>query len=158
MAANADVNLGESQRPHRLSHGSQADDASLGAIRGIDYPFFDTGAFVDVPSCVDADEEAGTPLYCPEGAFALGNAGRNILDGPGLFSANVALSKNFQIREGMRLQLRIESFNFVNRTNFIMTNEFRRFNGVGGGYFTRTGNIGRGGGPRIFQYAIKLRF
>ena len=158
MAANADVNLGESQRPHRIAHGSQAEDPSLGDTRGVNYPFFDTGAFVDVPSCVDADPEAGTELFCPEGAFALGTAGRNILDGPGLFTANVAVSKNFQIREGMRLQLRIESFNFLNRTNFIMTNEFRRFNGVGGGFFTRTGNIGRGGGPRIFQYALKLRF
>ena len=158
MAANPDVNLGESQRPHRVAHGSQADDPSLGAIRGIDYPFFDTGAFEDVPSCVDADQEAGTPVFCPDGAFALGSAGRNILDGPGLFTANVALSRNFQVREGMRLQLRIESFNFLNRTNFVMTSQFRRFNGVGGGYCTRTGNIGRGGGPRIFQYAVKLRF
>ena len=157
-AANADVNLGESQRPHRLRDGFQANDPSLGSIRGSDYPFFDTRAFQDVPSCVDGDEEAGTPLYCPEGAFALGSSGRNILDGPGLLSANIALSKNFQLREGMRLQLRIESFNFLNRTNFIMTNEFRQFNGVGGGYFTRVGNIGRGGGPRIFQYALKLRF
>ena len=91
-------------------------------------------------------------------SLRLGPAGRNILDGPGLFTANVALSRNFQVREGMRLQLRIESFNFLNRTNFDMTSQFRRFNGVGGGYFTRTGNIGRGGGPRIFQYAVKLRF
>ncbi len=158
MAANADVNLGESQRPNRIANGLQLDDPSLGTIRGSDYPFFDVRAFEDVPSCIDADMEAGTPLFCPEGAFALGTSGRNILDGPGLLSANIALSKNFQIREGMRLQLRIESFNFLNRTNFIMTNEFRRFNGVGGGYFTRVGNIGRGGGPRIFQYAVKLRF
>ncbi len=157
-AAFADVNLGESQRPNRLSHGAQPNEPSLGAIRGSDYPFFDTRAFADVPSCVDGDAEAGTPLYCPEGAFALGSSGRNILDGPGLLSANIALSKNFEIREGMRLQLRIESFNFINRTNFLMTNQFRQFNGVGGGYFTRVGNIGRGGGPRIFQYAVKLRF
>ncbi len=158
MAANADQNLGESQRPHRIAHGAQADDLSLGSTRGADYPFFDTGAFENVPSCVDADPEAGTGVFCPEGAFAFGSAGRNILDGPGLFSANVAISKNFQIREGMRLQLRIESFNVLNRTNFVMTNEFRRFNGVSGGYFTRTGNIGRGGGPRIFQYSLRLRW
>ncbi len=157
-AANVDQNLGESQRPNRIGHGSQPDDPNLGLTRGTDYPFFDTGAFADVPSCVDADPEAGTPVSCPEGAFALGSAGRNILDGPGLFAMNTAVSKNFQIREGMRLQLRIESFNFINRTNFIMTNEFRQFNGVSGGFFTRTGNIGRGGGPRIFQYALKLRF
>ena len=157
-SANADVNLGESQRPHRLQDGLQRDDPSLGAVRGSDYPFFDVRAFENVPSCVDADAEAGTPIYCPEGAFALGSSGRNILDGPGLLSASLALSKNFQIREGMRLQLRIESFNFINRTNFLMTSAFRQFNGVGGGFFTRVGNIGRGGGPRIFQYALKLRF
>ncbi len=156
--ANADLNLGESQRPHRIAHGAQKEDLSLGAVRGVDYPFFDTSAFVSVPSCVDADAEAGTEVYCPDGAFGLGTAGRNILDGPGLFSANVALSKNFQVREGMRLQLRLESFNFLNRTNFIMINTFRQFNGVGGGFFTRTGNIGRGGGPRIFQYALKFIF
>ncbi len=58
----------------------------------------------------------------------------------------------------MRLQVRLETFNILNRTNFIMSDDFRQFNGVGGGFFTRVGNIGRGGGPRIFQYAIKLRF
>ena len=95
---------------------------------------------------------------CPPGAFALGTAGRNIIDGPGLFSINMALSKNFQLREGMRLQVRLESFNMLNRTNFRETNLFRQFNGLGGGFFTQVGNIGRGGGPRIFQYALKLRF
>ena len=109
-----------------------------------------------MPACIPA--EGDTAAYCPPGAFAHGNSGRNILDGPGLLTANLALSKNFQVREGMRLQLRIESFNFLNRTNFLMTSPFRQFNGVGGGYFTRVGNIGRGGGPRIFQYAVKLRF
>ena len=58
----------------------------------------------------------------------------------------------------MRLQVRLESFNMLNRTNFVETNAFRQFNGPGGGFFTRVGNIGRQGGPRIFQYALKLRF
>ncbi len=157
-AANVDQNLGESQRPNRIAHGSQADDPALGAKRGIDYPFYDTRAFENVPGCMDADPVAGTPLHCPEQAFLPGTSGRNILDGPGRLSANLAVSKNFQVREGMRLQLRVESFNFTNRTNFLMNGQFRQFNGVGGGFFTRTGNIGRGGGPRIFQYTLKLRF
>ena len=154
--ANIDLNLGDSQRPNRLTSGFQPNDPSLGNVRGSDYAFFDTQAFERVPTCTPADGD--TPAMCPSGAFAFGNAGRNILDGPGLLSANIALSKNFQLREGMRLQVRLESFNFLNRTNFIMTTEFRQFNGVGGGYFRRVGNIGRGGGPRIFQYALKLRF
>ncbi len=154
--ANVDLNLGESQRPNRLSNGQQPDDPSRGAKRGSDYAFFDTSAFARVPACSPADGD--TPASCPSGAFAHGSSGRNILDGPGLFVASLALSKNFQLREGMRLQLRVESFNLLNRTNFLMTDEFRQFNGVGGGFFTRVGNIGRGGGPRIFQYALKLRF
>ena len=151
-----DQNLGESQRPNRISHGQQFDDPSLGAKRGSDYPFFDTQAFERVPGCSPADGDI--PASCPPGAFAHGTAGRNILDGPSLIGANIALSKNFQLREGMRLQLRLESFNFINHTNFLMTGDFRQFNGVGGGFFTRVGNIGRNGGPRIFQYALKLRF
>ena len=109
-----------------------------------------------MPVCTEADGD--DPAVCPPGAFAHGTSGRNILDGPSLISTNIALSKNFTLREGMRLQLRIESFNTFNRANFIMSDEFRQFNGIGGGFFTRVGNIGRGGGPRIFQYAAKLRF
>ncbi len=156
--ANTSLNLGDSQRPHRLSNGLQRDDSSLGAKRGSDYPFFQTQAFERVPACSPA--EGDNPPVCPDGAFAHGNSGRNILDGPGLFSMNLALSKNFRpgFREGMRIQVRIEAFNLLNRTNFQETNEFRQFNGVGGGYFTRVGNIGRGGGPRIFQYAINFWF
>ena len=154
--ANVDLNIGESPRPNRLLNGGRENDASLGAKRGVDYAFFDTTAFQAVPICTEADGD--TPASCPAGAFAHGTSGRNILDGPSLISTNIALSKNFTLREGMRLQLRIESFNTFNRTNFIMSDEFRQFNGIGGGFFTRVGNIGRGGGPRIFQYAVKLRF
>jgi len=153
--ANVDLNLGESPRPNRISNGLQQNDLSLGAKRGVDYPFYNTNAFVEVPACGEDDD--GNPS-CPAGAFAHGSAGRNILDGPGLFSTNIALSKNFTVREGVRLQVRVEAFNAFNRTNFIMSDEFRQFNGVGGGFFTRVGNIGRAGGPRIFQYALKLRF
>ena len=132
------------------------DDPSLGAKRGSDYAFYNTAAFQRVPACSPADGDI--PASCPPGAFAHGNSGRNILDGPSLIVGSLAISKNYQLREGMRLQLRIESFNVYNKTNFLMLNEFRQFNGVGGGYFTRVGGIGRGGGPRIFQYALKLRF
>ena len=154
--ANTNVNLGDSQRPHRVAHGQQIDDPSRGAKRGSDYAFYDTSAFQRVPACSDA--QGDEPAFCPSGAFVHGDSGRNILDGPSLMVQSMAISKNYQLTEGARLQLRLESFNMFNHTNFLMTNEFRQFNGVGGGFFTRVGNIGRGGGPRIFQYALKLVF
>ena len=92
--ANVSLNLGDSQRPHRLRSGYQPDDLTLGAKRGSDYAFFDTTAFERVPACIAADGD--TPAYCPPGAFAHGSSGRNILDGPGLLTANIALSKNIR--------------------------------------------------------------
>ena len=83
MAANADQNLGESLRPHRVSHGAQADDPSLGAIRGVDYPFFDTSAFVSVPSCVDADQEGRHAGVLPRWSLRTGLGGPQHSGRPG---------------------------------------------------------------------------
>jgi hypothetical protein len=48
----------------------------------------------------------------------LGNAGRNILQGPGLVNVDASLFRNFRIREGIELALRLESFNFSNTPHF----------------------------------------
>ena len=68
------------------------------------------------------------------------------------------MSKNFRIKEGHNLQLRIESFNMMNRANFIIQSEMTFFDGIAGGLLSQVGGVGRGGGPRIFQYALKYRF
>jgi hypothetical protein len=47
-----------------------------------------------------------------------GNAGRNILTGPGLANLDYSLVKNNHIRESLNLQFRAEFFNLLNRTNF----------------------------------------
>jgi len=57
-------------------------------------------------------------------AFALpatgtyGNAGRDIIEGPGLLEFDSSLFKNFPIHERAGLQFRAEVFNLLNRTNF----------------------------------------
>jgi hypothetical protein len=47
-----------------------------------------------------------------------GNAGRNILRGPGFAQVDLSFGKNTRITENTSLQLRMEIFNLFNRTNF----------------------------------------
>jgi hypothetical protein len=46
-----------------------------------------------------------------------GNLGLNNLKGPGVFQLNLALSRNFPIREHQTLQVRAEAFNLPNHLN-----------------------------------------
>src|SRR5262249_7926814 len=49
--------------------------------------------------------------------FTFGNAGRDSLRGPGLFTADWGLAKNFHLTERANLQFRWEVFNAFNRVN-----------------------------------------
>jgi len=78
-----------------------------------------------------------------------GNAGRNILTGPGAFLVNFSAQKHFSLNERWRLQYRAEFFNFFNNTQ--LSNPGTAV----------TGNFGRitgAGDPRIIQMALKLYF
>ncbi len=57
-------------------------------------------------------------VYKPPAAYTFGNASRNSLRGPGLFTADWGLDKNFQVRENLKLQLRWEVFNALNVANW----------------------------------------
>jgi hypothetical protein len=46
-----------------------------------------------------------------------GNLGYSNLKGPGVFQLNLALSRNFAIRENQFLQVRAEAFNLPNHLN-----------------------------------------
>jgi outer membrane receptor protein involved in Fe transport len=94
--------------------------------------WFDTAAFA-------------TPPY---GQF--GNAGRNILSGPGYQNINVSLIKDTLLTERATLQFRAESFNLVNHTNLDLPDIF-----VGSPTF---GTIQSAESPRRVQFGIKLLF
>jgi hypothetical protein len=91
----ADVNAeGNNCRPNRLASGALSSGQSTGE-------WFSTAAFA-IPS---------TPEY--------GNAGRNILRGPGATNLDFSLSKSIPLgAERRRLQFRSEFFNALNHTNF----------------------------------------
>ncbi len=84
------ANTGTTNWPNRIANGKLDNPAVA--------KWFDTSAFV-----------FPTP-------YVIGNAGRNILTGPGIVSTDVSLQRNFLIkrREGMRVEFRAEGFNLFN--------------------------------------------
>ena len=85
------------------------------------------------------------PAY---GSF--GNAGRNILDGPGYQNVNFSLVKNTSISEGLNLQFRAEFFNLFNHPNFGLPDNFVGSPSFGSVYSAET--------PRRVQLGLKLVF
>ena len=83
--------------------------------------------------------------------FTFGNAGRNILPGPGTEVLDLALARQFRITEHAGLQLRLESFNLLNHPNWGIPGQYPDF----GPFF---GKIFASGEPRRFQFALKLEF
>jgi hypothetical protein len=61
---------------------------------------------------------AGYTFTTPPASAPFGDLGRNAFRAPGLAQWDLAVNKNFRIREAMRLQFRSEFFNVLNHTNF----------------------------------------
>lgn len=81
-----------------------------------------------------------------------GNAGPNIIRGPGINNLDLGLHKNFRFNEKRSLQLRVEAFNALNHPNFI---------GPSGNYFFNTpsgAKLTRARDNRDIQLAIKFLF
>ena len=92
--SNTNPNLGEASRPNRIAKGMLSNPTIN--------RWFNLSAF--------------PPLA--DGTFGFGNSGRGILDAPGSVAINLALYRNFTVRERGKLQFRWEAFNALNHTNF----------------------------------------
>jgi len=85
-----------------------------------------------------------------------GNAGRNILQGPGLAETNVSVAKKISLSERLDLQFRSEFFNLFNRANFNTPNPVVDASATGGpsptaGVITSTSTT-----SRQIQLGLKL--
>lgn len=87
----AGVGTGSASQPWNV-----AGSTSVSGSTGVGQPWFNAAAF--------SQPRAGT----------FGNAGLNILRGPGFQNWDIALFKNFRITERIGAQFRGESFNFLN--------------------------------------------
>jgi hypothetical protein len=114
-------------RPDRIANGTL--DSSQRSITH----WFDTTAFTTPPP------------------FTYGNAGRDILFGPGRVNFDMSLFKDFPIREQLKLQFRAEAFNIFNTPQFGQP----------------SGSIGNAqapvisstvGNPRQLQMALRFQF
>ncbi len=124
--SNTGVGGGGADRPNALHDWRLSrDERTLGR-------YFDTSAFV-----------ANDP-------YTYGNAGRNLLEGPGTVNFDLAVYKYFQITEGLRLQFRAEAFNALNTPQFGVPNAQ-----VGNPNF---GSIAGAGRPRNLQFGLKVLF
>jgi len=83
--------------------------------------------------------------------FTYGNAGRNILVGPGLVGADFSVFRDFPIKERLKFQLRAEMFNIFNHPNFGNPNTTWNTGSFGNITQTTTDN-------RDIQFGAKLVF
>ncbi|MEW5976731.1 MAG: TonB-dependent receptor [Acidobacteriota bacterium] len=65
-----------------------------------------------------------TQAFAMPSRFTFGNAGRNVLIGPGRAGLDLALLKNIRVTSGHSLQLRTELFNAFNHPNFDLPESF----------------------------------
>jgi hypothetical protein len=69
-----------------------------------------TGSGTNLAAFSDPSNGGATPAY--------GNAGRNILLGPGFVNMDLSLGKSFRVREGMNVEFRADSYNVLNHPDF----------------------------------------
>lgn len=108
-----------------------------------------------------------TAAFVAQPIGSYGNAGRNILEGPGTNIVDFSLLKSIPINERQRLQFRTEVFNLFNHTNFEVPNRICNVTkqqaagtlcsaGPGGGL--GFGQLSAARDPRIIQFGLKYLF
>ncbi len=91
-----------------------------------------------------------TSAFAIPAAYNFGNAGRNVVIGPGLENLDLSLQKSWSLRENEQLQFRCDAFNALNHPNFNLPG--RIFGASNFGVITSAQDA------REFQFAIKLVF
>jgi hypothetical protein len=92
--------------------------------------------------------------------FTIGNVPRTLPNtrGPGFFDVSFSAFKNFDIREGTRLQFRAEMFNAFNHVNFDSPNTAFQPNRQGVNTNSNFGRIISALEARTIQLGLRLAF
>jgi hypothetical protein len=98
-----------------------------------------------------ADHFFNTAAFSDPAPYTFGNAGRDIIPGPGNNIFDFALLRRFRVTEGSTIQFRAESFNTFNHPNWGIPIPNPDF----GPFF---GKIATSGDPRRIQAAVRYDF
>jgi hypothetical protein len=158
----------------RILGGWQVNNM-VSVMSGVPFSVFADGTSLNLPGSNQTADQVkatvpklggvgrATPYYDPT-AFAdvtaarFGNTGYNILRGPGLFNWDFGILREFSLTERVRLQFRLESFNFTNTPHLATPDNFV---GDGQDFMTITGvqSLGREGiDERQFRLGFRIVF
>lgn len=89
---------------------------------------------------------------------ATGSLTRAFINGPMLVNWDASLIKNVQIKESMRFQIRLEAFNLLNSTNFLIGENSGIFDISSSTFGLITTTRGLTGGARVLQIGARFEF
>lgn len=149
----------QSGRPVTIYAGQDQSKTGIGSDRAQ----FNGGQAYATGACTNTTAHCRS--WINASAFSLpaigtfGNVGKGQFRGPGFFSWDMGVFRNFPIRDALAVQFRGELFNVFNHTNFATTNtgalNQNPVTTVTSGGF---GNILAANDPRIIQLALKVVF
>jgi Carboxypeptidase regulatory-like domain/TonB dependent receptor len=126
-----------------------------GSLEAFNRPFLVPGVPLILPN--PSPDQWINPAAFVRQATGFGDAGRNILTGPGFADTDLSIAKDTKIRERVKLQFRSEAFNLFNHPNFGQPQNNLAVATFGQITATRTirGDLGS---SRQIQFALKLLF
>jgi hypothetical protein len=132
----------------------QVTDRS-GSLEPFNRPFLVPGVPLILPN--PSPNQWINPAAFVQQATGFGDAGRNILTGPGFADVDLSIAKDTKITERVSLQFRSEAFNLFNHPNFGQPQNNLAVASFGQITATRTirGDLGS---SRQIQFALKLLF
>jgi hypothetical protein len=120
---------------------------NTGAPFGNDRPNVSGSPYLANPG---PQEWFNTSVFSVAPPYTFGDAGRNILRGPGLFTWDLEGSRRFLLTERWSLTFEAQAFNLLNRTNFDLPQVYVDQPGFGQIFSAKP--------PRQLQFALRLGF
>lgn len=87
-----------------------------------------------------------------------GNSARTLMRGPGINNWDMSLFRNIPLKEGFKLQYRLELYNAFNHTQFAGVVTGARFDAAGNQVNANFGQMNSARGARQIQMALRLSF
>lgn len=138
---------------------SDGDQSLIGSLpNGVNNQSLDLPDFTPGPLNLNHDPRNGQPyfntsLFQVQALGTSGNAPRRSFYGPGMFNSDIALLRSFQLADTKALQLRLETFNTFNHTQFFGPAA------VNGDFDSDLfGHVVKAAPPRLMQLALKFTF